>query len=1065
MDSTVDVKIEMGTLSLQDGGGEGGRSISRDMDVDDNVFTATQVASIPVANPDVLMPGKAHTHHGLRLILSTENSHLVSILSPNRAVTRGGNCDLFKGLYAPGNLILAMKRPRVSQDQAETATRRFKREVKIWTSLIHINILPFFGLVEISSETYLVSPWMDHGDLFTFVKSRLRFLASSLAVQEQVSNEKRSAFLKFDEAASIHGVATGLAYLHRNNVIHGDLKAANVLLGDDLSPLLCDFGIAKNLEFNNTSDGQKGHGTTRWMSPGMTLGEKERTAKTDIYAFGMTIAEVLTGHAPCPDLKYDSQFIVSVIINGQRPKPEPLSRHGKDFRPLWELAASCWQADAEVRPNADQVVHYTMALVRPPVSSSHYMRVEHRVLKVPDDDKPSSRALVETGTGEVGDLLRLNGLPPQCEPCNAIELDCSSLPASDDSSQSPSEAEDEDGSVTTTDTDTVDMDPARFDTWDGRNTEQERCKPRKWDEHRGSRLRAKFRKFKGLGDQREMAGSLYRIGKYRLAKEKYRSAMSSLHDAYMIYKVVGDRYMMAKCAYNFASAGLETKAYMKAHDLFAELGHRWGMAHCLKKVGELWLDIHSYTWGDVEEYAKGVTSLTNAFTIYQELNAQSCMAECTERLADAFRGRGRCDDAIEKYAEAYGLYLGLGDFQGMARCLQSVGDTKTDQKLYAEAISPLSNALAIWEDVKDVNRLLLCTAIIAMAYAEGGRLDRAVAQYEVVYGLFAEWSDSRAMVSCLKMMAEFQKTHKLYRDAASSWVYASAIYKQRDQPKSTATCVKKAADVLKEGEQWDEAMSKYVEAYALFEECGWVDGRDGCMKEFGLLRRRLRPSDSSPSPSDKAALYKELGDYHSKAGRSQDAISSFAKAYALFKEVDERTQMADCLRRIAILQRDLGLYKECSSLFEEAYRLSNQFNDGWEMVECLYRLEATLEKGPAHGFLPVGTGSTDDRRTIVRKAGRMLHDLRTHYHLVPERLRLQVAQLLMREANTCRSLRDFKEAQSVLLEAGRLFERSGEHLEAFDNLKRLEDSLLEAGYVQEALAVSEERPCIQLELP
>lgn len=92
----------------------------------------------------------------------------------------------------------------------------------------------------------------------------------------------------------ITGIASGLAYLHSRNVIHGDLKAANILLDDALNPKICDFGMAKVLhtEYELTSAALKGGGSWRWMSPELIEEESKKTTESDIYAFGMTIAEV-----------------------------------------------------------------------------------------------------------------------------------------------------------------------------------------------------------------------------------------------------------------------------------------------------------------------------------------------------------------------------------------------------------------------------------------------------------------------------------------------------------------------------------------------------------------------------------------------------------------------------------------------------------------------------------------------------------------------------------------------------------------------------------------------------
>lgn len=61
----------------------------------------------------------------------------------------------------------------------------------------------------------------------------------------------------------VHGIASGIAYLHSRQIVHGDVKAANVLIDHEVVPLLCDFGMTKILDgFSATSTAMKGTGST-----------------------------------------------------------------------------------------------------------------------------------------------------------------------------------------------------------------------------------------------------------------------------------------------------------------------------------------------------------------------------------------------------------------------------------------------------------------------------------------------------------------------------------------------------------------------------------------------------------------------------------------------------------------------------------------------------------------------------------------------------------------------------------------------------------------------------------
>ncbi|KAG8869250.1 hypothetical protein FRB97_001398, partial [Tulasnella sp. 331] len=284
---------------------------------------------------------------------TTCESRVISIYEPDKPSCGGGYGDLYRGVYLPTGLEIALKRPRTSSGdgrQAEDAKRRFAREGRNWSRLHHENILPFLGSVIISNDTYFLSPWAERGDLAKFLRMRSWF--HELSERERLCHIDRDVFERFDEHQIVSGISSGLMYMHANNVIHGDLKAANVLLDSEIHPRLCDFGLTKVLddELNATSTGMKCAGSWRWMAPEL-MDSASRSMKSDVYSLGMTIVEVVTGEIPYPNIS--SQFsLFRAISNGQRPTPDPLSRDGKSFADLWTCASRCWEADPEKRPAA-----------------------------------------------------------------------------------------------------------------------------------------------------------------------------------------------------------------------------------------------------------------------------------------------------------------------------------------------------------------------------------------------------------------------------------------------------------------------------------------------------------------------------------------------------------------------------------------------------------------------------------------------------------------------------------------------------------------------------------------
>ncbi|KAG8939826.1 hypothetical protein FRC04_005957 [Tulasnella sp. 424] len=136
--------------------------------------------------------------------------------------------------------------------------------------------------------------------------------------------------------------------MHKQGVVHGNIKASNLLIGDDGEVLLCDFGLTRTTDLKTPTE-MKGAGAIRWQSPELLNGHS-KSFKSDVYAFGMTIVEVLTGSVPFPDLETDRAVISTVLIEGKRPPKNPTeSSAGLSYENVWAVAEACWPALPEER--------------------------------------------------------------------------------------------------------------------------------------------------------------------------------------------------------------------------------------------------------------------------------------------------------------------------------------------------------------------------------------------------------------------------------------------------------------------------------------------------------------------------------------------------------------------------------------------------------------------------------------------------------------------------------------------------------------------------------------------
>ncbi len=183
---------------------------------------------------------------------------------------------------------------------------RFLSEIKTTANLQHPHILPLFDSGEADGFLFYVMP----------------FVAGE-SLRDRLTREKQLPIADTVRIAS--EVASALDYAHRHNVIHRDIKPENILLHDGRA-LVADFGIAlaasKAGGTRMTETGMS-LGTPHYMSPEQAMGEREITARSDVYALGALTYEMLVGDPPF--LGGTAQAIVAKVLT-EKPVPPSATR-------------------------------------------------------------------------------------------------------------------------------------------------------------------------------------------------------------------------------------------------------------------------------------------------------------------------------------------------------------------------------------------------------------------------------------------------------------------------------------------------------------------------------------------------------------------------------------------------------------------------------------------------------------------------------------------------------------------------------------------------------------------
>jgi len=200
--------------------------------------------------------------------------------------------------------IKFIRREAVTPQQLQQMLKRFEREAKSLARLSHPNIVKVHDYGEYEDMPYLVMEYLEGGSL----------------------KDRTGTPLPYAEAVrSLLPIARALEYAHNENIIHRDVKPANILLSRTGEPHLSDFGVAKILEIQPstilTGTGV-GVGTPEYMAPEQWVGKV--VPQTDQYALGVVLFELVTGQRP-----YTADTPAAVLL---KQAAEPLPRP-KDFVP------------------------------------------------------------------------------------------------------------------------------------------------------------------------------------------------------------------------------------------------------------------------------------------------------------------------------------------------------------------------------------------------------------------------------------------------------------------------------------------------------------------------------------------------------------------------------------------------------------------------------------------------------------------------------------------------------------------------------------------------------------
>ncbi|KAK8846738.1 hypothetical protein IAR55_005825 [Kwoniella newhampshirensis] len=327
--------------------------------------------------------------HG-RAFTSTGSKRIIKWIK-GALIGAGSFGSVYLGMDAHSGLLMAVKQVELPTGSARNEERKrsmvsaLEREIELLKELQHENIVQYLDSSADGNHLNIFLEYVPGGSVAALLNN----------------------YGAFEEALVrnfVRQILTGLNYLHEREIIHRDIKGANILVDNKGGIKISDFGISKKVE-NNLMTGLRANrpslqGSVFWMAPEIVK-QTSYTSKADIWSVGCLVVEMLTGTHPWADLT-QMQAIFRIGSLARPNTPSDISPEAAD------LLKGTFEIDHNARPTAAQLLNHPFIAIRDRRGSSVPTHGSNSSISVSEAQRKMGMAMAAASQG-MGGMMGARG--------------------------------------------------------------------------------------------------------------------------------------------------------------------------------------------------------------------------------------------------------------------------------------------------------------------------------------------------------------------------------------------------------------------------------------------------------------------------------------------------------------------------------------------------------------------------------------------------------------------------------------------------------------------------------